>query len=360
LLGDIDVNHDIASTLRPVSEPRILEGVYSADQHRRLVEVVRREGPWKLILAQHFNSPEEVVATVSGSMPEGVELSFDMFLTPNFRGYFAQNGTCLYPEIEDCFYNSAFLEHARSYWGARYARPEMMLFNIQGPSGSHDPAHLDATTFRGITMKSTPIWLMNTMTKSGLFKHWQHRKAQVITWFYRGGIGGGFTYWPDGPLNQPKRLAAPMWNRGVLVQNEMMYHRGEANGPEDMRFPAGLAFNSLFQADPNRADDWQITTGDRLVQNIPAGETRFLVHWSAEIYMDIDELKVVMDGTDDLTHERVFDIFVTDLRSRGITFPIPSDPLTDVSFIRLLNQTYDVGTPRIYPAEAPGPRQAAA
>ncbi len=351
--------HDIASTLRPIAEPRVLDGVYSDDQHRRMVDVVRRNGPWSLILAQHFKSAEEVVATLSGGMPEGVKLSFDMFLTPVFRGYFAKNGTCLYPEIEDTFYNSSFLDLARSYWGAKYARPESMLFNIQGPAGSHDPAHLDATSFRGITMKDTPIWLMNTMNKSGLFAHWLNRKAQVITWFYQGRIGGGFTYWPQGPLEHPKRLPAPMWNRGVVVQNEMMYHRGEPNGPEAMRFPRGLAFNSQFGANPDR-EDWQVTTDGHVIQTIPPKEMRFLVHWGAEIYMDMDELKVVMDGTDDLTHERVFDMFIADLRARGVAFPIPSDPLTDTAFIRLLNKTYDVGTPRIYPAEAPGPQQTAA
>jgi hypothetical protein len=127
-----------------------------------------------------------------------------------------------------------------------------------------------------------------------------------------------------------------------------------------MRFPAGLAFQSLFSGDPDRADGWQITTNGKAIQKIPPEETRFLVHWSAEIYMDLDELKVVMDGSDDLTHEQVFDMFIMDLRGRGLTFTVPSDPLTDTGFIRLLNQTYDIGTPRIYPVEAPGPQRAAA
>ena len=61
------------SIFRPVAEPRIIEGAFSEDQHRRLLEVVRREGPWSLILAQHFKTPEEVVATTSGQMPEGVK-----------------------------------------------------------------------------------------------------------------------------------------------------------------------------------------------------------------------------------------------------------------------------------------------
>ena len=43
-----------------------------------------------------------------------------------------------------------------------------------------------------------PIWLMNTMVKTGLFKKWQAKKTQVICWYYKGKVGGGFTYWPDG------------------------------------------------------------------------------------------------------------------------------------------------------------------
>lgn len=154
------------------------------------------------------------------------------------------------------------------------------------------------------------------MGKSGLFKPYLKKMAQVIAWFYPGKIGGGFTYWPEGPLAQPKRLPAPMWNNGVLVQNEMMYHRAEANGPLDMRHPQGLAFNSLFGADPDVADGWQITTDGKLIQRIPAMETRFLVHWSADVYEDFAELKKTMDHSDDLTHEKVFEIFIQDLRAR--------------------------------------------
>jgi hypothetical protein len=348
---------EIASQIRPVAEPRVFEGAYTEDQHRRMIEVVRGEGPWQLILAQHFASAEEVVATMSGSMPEGVTPTFDMFVTPTFRGFFAKYGTCLYPELEDCFFNSAFLERVRAYWKADYARPENLLFNIQGPAHSFDPGHLDATQFRGISQKNTPIWLMNTMTKSGLFSQWMMKKAQVIAWFYPGSIGGGFTYWPEGPLSAPKRLTAPMWNRAVVVQNEMMYHRGEPNGPIDQRMPDGLAFESLFGADPEVADGWQITTGGAVIQKIPAAETRFLVHWSAEIYSDLDELRTVMEHRDDLTHDQLFDMFIADLRERGHDVEVPTDPLHDRRFIALLNKVYDLGLPRSYPAEAPGPHE---
>ena len=348
------------SIIRPVAEPVVLDAVYSEDQHRRLVNVVREHGPWSLILAQHFASADEVLATMSGSMPEGIEPTMDMFLTPVFRGSLAQGGTCLYPELEDVFFNSQFLEYVRNYWKAKYARPEMLLFNIQGPCGSHDPGHLDAVSFRGATYNNTPIWLLNTMGKSGLFKRWLLKKAQVITWFYQSNLGGGFTYWPDGPAGSPKRLATPMWNKGVVVQNEMMFHRGESNGPVELQHPQGLAFESVFGADPQSDDGWQISTGDKVIQRLPASEVRFLVHWSAEVYGDMDEMKAVMDHTDDLSHEKIVDIFMADLKARGVSFVTPSDPLHDPAFIRVLGATYDSGNPRIYPEEAPGPAWLAA
>ena len=61
-----------ARIFRPVAEPRIIENAYTEDQHRRLLDVVRRNGPWTLILAQHFKSAEELIATTAGMVPEGV------------------------------------------------------------------------------------------------------------------------------------------------------------------------------------------------------------------------------------------------------------------------------------------------
>ncbi|MBK6511714.1 MAG: alpha/beta hydrolase fold domain-containing protein [Haliea sp.] len=183
------------SVMRPIAEPQVIEGAYSEDQHRRMLDVVRNNGPFKLILAQHFNSAEELIATVSGGLPEGVEPTLDMFLSPVFRGYFSDFGVCLYPESQDCFLNARFIELARNYWNADYAEPESMLFNLQGPCSGGGAPHVDATCFRGITSENAPIWLMNTMSKSGLFKRWQAKKAQVIAWYYQGNIGGGFTYW---------------------------------------------------------------------------------------------------------------------------------------------------------------------
>ena len=340
-----------AEIFRPVAEPRVIEGAYTDDQHRRLLRIVRDNGPWKLIIAHHFKSAQELIATVSGGLPEGVEPSLDLFLSPVFRGYFTYNGVCLYPEIEDCFYNPRFLEMARNYWQADYAEPETMLFNIQGPCSDGGAPHVDGTRFRGITMDNSPVWLLNTMNKSGLFQRWRAKKAQVIAWYYKGRIGGGFTYWPDGPHKQPKQIHAPMWGRAVVVENEMMYHSAQSCGPVDQRKPAGLDLHSLMEADPSTAGVWRITTDGKIIQRIPEEEFRFLVHWGAVVYQDYEELKVSKDHSDDLTHEQVFNLFIADLRKRGLKFEEPSDPLADEAFIGLLTQVYDPGLPLYFPPE---------
>lgn len=337
--------------LRPAARPRELQNVYSDDQRERLLDVVRTQGPWKLIIAQHFASAEELVATLSGGMPEGIEPTLDMFLTPTFRGFYANYSAALYPEIHDCFYNAEFLEHVKSYWGAQYAKPQMMLFNINGPCGNADPGHLDSPSFRGVRYENSPTWLCSVMGKSGLFRDYLIKMAQVITWFSHD-EGSGFTYWPDGPAKAPQRLQPPIYNRGVLVQNEMMMHRGEANGPLDKQRPAGLSFDTVFTGDPANRDNWRLMNGDAVIAEHHTDELRFLVHWSAEVFEDFAELKKNMDGSDDLTYDQVFDTFLKDLRSRGIPVETPTDPLRDPVFIHTLNAAYDFGTPTSYPEGA--------
>ena len=124
---------ELSDVLRPISPPVEVSDVYTDDQRERLLDVVRTQGPWKLIIAQHFASADELMATMSGAFPEGITPSLDLFLTPTFRGYLANYGTVLYPELHDVFYNEDFLKMAKSYWHAEYAKPELMLFNINGP-----------------------------------------------------------------------------------------------------------------------------------------------------------------------------------------------------------------------------------
>lgn len=344
---------ELSDILRPASPPRVLDNVFTPDQRDRMLDIVHGQGPWNLIIAQHFASAQELIATLSGAMPEGVEPSLDWFLTPTFRGHFANFSTILYDEIHDCFFNQAFLQHAKNYWGARYAKPQKMLFNINGPCANMDPGHLDSPSFRGVMYENSPTWLCAVMGKSGLFRDYLIKMAQVITWYYPSSEGGGFTYWPDGPLGAPRRLAAPFDNRGVVVQNEMMFHRGEANGPLDQQRPAGLAFDTTFSGDPTDKDQWLLRTGDQVIARHCTDELRFLVHWSAEVYEDYAELKKNMDRSDDITWEKAIEMLIDDARARGIDIKTPTDPLRDPVFIAAINAAYDIGVPRTYPEEAP-------
>jgi len=344
---------EIARRLRPIRPPRVVDDVLATDQLESVLDLVRRHGPWDSILKHHFASLEELVATTSGGVPADANASLDHFLTPTFRGFLASGGVCLYPEAESIFYDARFLAWARAFWNARYARPMKILFNVNGPAWNHDPGHLDSPRFRGLDIANTPTWLLGVMGKSGLFQPWSIRLAEVIVWFQKDAEGGGFTYWPDGPLAPPARLVPPLWNRGVVTHNTAMFHRGESNGPPAERDnPAGLAFDSTFAGDPDDPDAWVIRTGDRVIARLATDRLRLLVHWDAELYTDLADLKRHVDHTDDLGIDRVLETFVADLEAKGVDFETPSDPMRDPRFIALLAQTYDV-PPSAYPEEAP-------
>ena len=53
-------------------------------------------------------------------------------------------------------------------------------------------------------------------------------------------------------------------------------------------------------------------------------ELRFLVHWSAEVFSDYDELKKNMDGSDDLTIDSAIDMLVDDVHKKGIKLDVPA------------------------------------
>jgi hypothetical protein len=69
---------------------------------------------------------------------------------------------------------------------------------------------------------------------------------------------------------------------------------------------------------------------------------RLLVHWSAEVFSDRDEVKKNLDHSDDLTHEVVCERLLADMKARGVNVSEPSDPLHDEEFIRALTATYSI------------------
>jgi hypothetical protein len=350
----ITADDSLASVLRPVAPPRVIEGVYTDDQHARMLRVVQEQGPWPTVTAHHFQSVEELIATSSGIVPKNHGLTLDTITTANFRGFFAENSCLYYPELHDCFYNAGFLEQVKAYWGAKYAKPTLMLFNICGPHNSGLSPHLDAVTFRGVRIENTPVWMQNVMAKSGLFRDHIVKMAQIVTWFWLG-EEGTFTYWPDGPFAAPQHIDHPMWNKGVVVQNELMFHRGDPVGRPDERAIEGLRNRSRFGY-RSAHDDWAITTDGDVIRTYEPRNIRFLVHWNAELYADLAEAKLVMDHTDDLTHDRVVATLLADMRAKGVQVAEPSDPFHDDDFIHALMSTYTIAPTTDWIARPDGAR----
>jgi len=336
--------------ITPVAPPRLLENVFSQDEVRRLFEVLRTRGPWRMVAGIYFKTVEELLAI---SMPlggEGREYKMSDFLTPSFRGFLGNNGMPYEEEIHDIFYSKKLLDLVKSMHGAQYGAPFLFQFNLSGPSHGLEHGHFDGGSWRGMDPTNTPAWLMNIMVKSGLFDAWAVKAGQVITYFYDSDIDGGFTYWPDGPDLPPKRLVPPFDNNGVLTHNQRMFHRGEGSGPRELRkAPEGISLTSVIEADG--ADSWVVSTDGKPIARYAHRHMRTLFHYDAHVFTDMTDVKRYYDHTDDLTRDMAFDIMIADLKRRGVPFEMPTDPSNDQAFIAVLTRTYAM-RPTVYPPEA--------
>lgn len=336
--------------MTPVAPPVFLTDIFTEDENRRLLEVLRCRGPWRLIAGIYFKSAEELLA-VSGVPGTEDKQDLSDFLTPAFRGFFGNHGIVYEELAHDIFYSKKLLDLVKGMHGARYGEPYLFQFNIQGPSPGYDGGHFDGRSWRGMNPTNTPAWLMSIMAKSGLFDAWEVKAGQVISYYYDSDIDGGFTYWPDGPDRAPRRFAPPFWNSGLLTDNQRMFHRGEACGPRERRqIPQGLALHSLLE--PDGATGWKVTTDGKTLVRYAASEMRTLYHYSAHVFADIADVKRYYDHTDDLTHDRALEMLIADLKRRRVAFAMPSDPLNDRAFIAVLTRTYSMA-PASFPEEAP-------
>lgn len=335
-----------AMDIRPHAPPRLVDAIYSERQHEALMAMIRARGPWPMVTKGRFQNVAQIAASTTGEV--AANASIDDFVVAQFRGYVASHGACYFPEIDDIFFDPRLRQYARDYWGAEHARPTFMYFSISGPFEATDPGHIDGVTFRGIRKENAPLWILSLMGKSGLFDRWMIKMTQVVAWWCRCPTGG-FTYWPDGVAGAPQRITAPMWNKGLICQNERMYHRPESNGPPEARHYAGMTYDTELGVDPADPDRWLMKTGDHVNAVLHTDDLRVMLHWNAEVYHDLDDLKRHSDHRDDLTHDQVAEIFMADLRRRGVAFTPPTDPYEDKDFIAVLNQVYNPGQPRSYP-----------
>jgi hypothetical protein len=284
-----------------------------------------------------FDDPERVIARIEAGAPyptlarfHGMGASDALYggpVLPWFRSSFAD---------ESFLNNPSWIDGARRAFGARIVRPRGCILNLQ-PAGPAGAAHLDLPVFRGSHRWPQHVWLLMSMSHSGLFAPWMVPIASGLAWFYRG-EGGEFEYWADGPDRPPQRELAPLWNVGQVSDNEYMWHRVGAIGrPGEMLAPGLLrADDALHHVDGG----WEIRRADELVARYAADRLRISLLWKAYVFRDEPALASFENHDADLDLARVVEIFQRDLARRGIPCPEPSDPLSDRAWQQRIVASY--------------------
>src|SRR3954447_11353218 len=71
------------NVLVPAAPPKVLDGVYTDEQYERMLALIKREGPWGTIISHHFETVDELMATISGVVPPDHGLTLDDVAGPH-------------------------------------------------------------------------------------------------------------------------------------------------------------------------------------------------------------------------------------------------------------------------------------
>jgi hypothetical protein len=247
---------------------------------------------------------------------------------PWFRGNWAVGGKPLVDGAETILHNKSFLGAATVAFGTPVVYPEMVVVNLSVPMPA-SPTHIDNPSFYGATREDYPLPFLRVMGRSGLFEPWRVVRASTISWFYEG-PGGNFDYWPEG-------LDGPMWseqppfgNVALCADNDRMYHRVGPVGDPGVALPR---MSAAAQIQPDGDGNWSILENGEVCATYPRQAIRLSILWKAAIG---DRASTA----DNLTLDRIMEIFTADFRRRRVDFQIPTDPLADTAWILLLQRIY--------------------
>lgn len=302
-----------------------------------VLATIRAGGPfWPIV--RYAVSPKERLAV------GGDEESATTFVPPWFRRDFALGGEVLVPGADRILHNARFVDAAREVYGeTSIVRPTTVYVNVMAPSPAPFVPHTDVPAFRGVTRDDHPLWLLHQMLSSGLFEPWRVRLATAVSWFYEG-PGGSFHYWPEGPEGPGAREDSPYDNVAVVADNERTYHGVAPVGSPDAGLITGLTVDSeLVRVDGG----WEMREAGRAVHRSADDEVRVTVSWKAEVFTDDEERARADDHVDDLTLDRVVEMFLADLDRRGIAVAAPDDPHGDEDWMTTLNTTYGRRPPKV-------------
>jgi hypothetical protein len=246
---------------------------------------------------------------------------------PWFRGNWADKGEPLVDGAEGILRNRRFIEAARAFLGGEAVRPTLLVVNVNTPMPA-GPTHVDVPSFRGVTRDQYPLALMVAMGRSNLFEDWRVIQAGVLAWFY-GGVAGNFDYWPEGPDGPMSTEGPPFGNLALMADNDRMYHRIGRVGAPDAQPPR---MTSAAEIRPVNGGAWEIVEHGETRATYPAEAVRLSLLWKG--------IRESEARAESLTLDRIMNIFIADLRGRGIDFQIPTDPLADREWLALLNRIY--------------------
>jgi hypothetical protein len=307
LAAEIDPLRPAAMQSRPVRLERVF------DDPDAVMRLIQERGPYVTMAAFH-----QMEATLGGPRTQ-----------PFFRGVF---------EDEVFLQNPCWIRAARESFDAEIVRPFKCLVQLNGPMVATG-VHVDLPVYRGFAAPEFPVWLMMNMTYSGLFQDWMAPIASGLAWFYRG-EGGSFAYWSDGIDAPPRLERTPLWNTGVMSDNEYMFHGvGPIGTPEDRASLQGSlrAGDRLQFAGDDR---WEIRDGHRIAHRLRSDQVRISLLWKAYVFRDERHLASFQDASMNLTLSQVVEIYLADLAKLGVHAIHPADPINDPDWKQTLERTY--------------------
>lgn len=270
---------------------------------------------------------------IAAYAPEGIadktkSAEAEPSVPPMFRGNWAVSGKALVDGADAILHNKYFLDVAKAHFGTMHVCPEFVVVNVNAPMPAGN-THVDVPSFYGATRENYPLPFLRVMGCSGLFEPWRVTRAGILSWFYDG-VGGNFDYWPEGLEGPMLSERPPFGNTALLADNDRMYHRIGSIGNQIGDLPRMSAAAHIA---PDVGGNWIILDNGEIRATYPSHAIRFSVLWKAEI-------RNVDSNIDNLSLDRIMDVFTADLRGRSVDFHLPSDPLKDTAWILQLQQTY--------------------
>jgi hypothetical protein len=252
-------------------------------------------------------------------------------VNPWFRETWALGGKGLVDGAQEILGNPRFLAAAQALFPSARIVPKLVVVNVNAPMPPGVP-HVDVPVFRGATRENFALKLLMAMGASGLFERWRVIEVGAIAWFYDG-PGGGFDYWPDGPMDRMRTESAPFGNIAIVADSDRMYHRIGRIGPEHT-VPPRMSANAEIQLDADGS--WSIFDQNECRARYPREAVRLSVVWKADVRPDSSNSAKV----DPLTAPQILRIFQQDLRRRGVLCETDLGLLRDQQWIECVCRLY--------------------